>query len=72
MVSVTAVLFYIVLALVLIYKSLVHRRKKLLPPGPYPLPIIGNLYNIIQDGGVLEFYKRQQEKYGDVSYYYSY
>ena len=46
-----------------------YREARLYPPGPIPLPLLGNLYNVAGHEGMMEFYKYNQEKYGDVRKY---
>ena len=41
------------------------RRPRCYPPGPFPLPVIGNFYNI-KDGDMLGAVRRLRIQYGDI------
>lgn len=58
-------LILIILFLSLIFYHLYYKRKDL-PPGPIPIPLIGNLYSLIGDEPRYDVLLHWQKKYGNI------
>ena len=63
------VIFYnlatVLVLLILIILWVRSRRPIAYPPGPTPIPVIGNMHNIVK-GHVLETFRELRTKYGDI------
>lgn len=56
-------LFIVLILIILLMVRL--RRPKGCPPGPTPLPVIGNVYNLAK-GDMVEVFRNLRQKYGDI------
>ena len=57
-------IFLISILLVLLWIR--SRKPSNFPPGPTPLPLIGNLYNISGKEHIVKHFRRLRKEYGDV------
>ena len=62
-------LYFVCLLLLLIFYNVYWKRRNL-PPGPLPLPLIGNLHEIASDPPGYNIFKKWHEKYGKVCTYF--
>ncbi|KAI1710510.1 cytochrome p450 domain-containing protein [Ditylenchus destructor] len=64
MISIFLLAVYSIISLILFYNFYYKRRK--LPPGPMPLPLIGNLWSFLQNPPGDTLHLRWQKEYGPI------
>ena len=54
------------IAIILTFVWIQSKKPANFPPGPTPLPVIGNLYNLAGESNILKVIRKLRTQYGDV------